>query len=71
MSQAPGFDLHKRVRAGFMLQGTSLTQWCRQNGTNVSNARGALMGSWNGPKGQALRNRIIKAARIDDIAVAS
>lgn len=65
--QPPGFDLHARVRAGFLLQGTSLTEWCRTNGTHISNARGALLGTWNGPKGKAMRNKIIKAARIENI----
>ena len=72
-SATPGFDLHARVRAGFLLQGTTLTEWCRSNGTHISNARGALLGTWNGPKGKAMRSRIIKAARIEKIgqAVAS
>lgn len=68
-SAAPGFDLHARVRAGFLLQGTSLTEWCRSNGTHVSNARGALLGTWNGPKGKAMRTKIIKAARIEKIGL--
>ncbi|GEM_PF-731280 len=66
-SATPGFDLHKRVRAGFLLQGTSLTEWCRANGTHISNARGALLGTWNGPKGKAMRTKIVKAARIEKI----
>lgn len=66
-STAPGFDLHKRVRAGFLLQGTSLTEWCRANGTHISNARGALLGTWNGPKGREMRTRIVKAARIEQV----
>lgn len=70
----PGLQLQLRVRTGFLLQGTSLTEWCRNNGTHISNARGALLGTWNGPKGQAMRSRIVKAARIEKIeaqAVAS
>ena len=63
----PGPQLHLRVRTGFLLQGTSLTEWCRSNGTHISNARGALLGTWNGPKGKAMRNKIIKAARIENI----
>ncbi|HEL7676555.1 TPA: hypothetical protein UL918_000912 [Stenotrophomonas maltophilia] len=66
-STAPGIDLHKRVRAGFLLQGTTLTQWCRENGTHISNARGALLGTWDGPKGRDMRSRIVRAARIDRV----
>lgn len=63
----PGLDLHKRVRAGFVLQGKTLTEWCRANGTTVTNARAALLGTWNGPKGRAMRSRIVKAACIDRV----
>ncbi|MGN7832641.1 hypothetical protein ACTJI2_13625 [Pseudoxanthomonas sp. 22568] len=60
----PGPDLVNKVKAGFILQGTTLTQWCRENGTNISNARNALFGTWNGPKGKAMRLRVVKAAKI-------
>jgi hypothetical protein len=65
---APGLDLHFRVRAGFVAQGTSLKSWCREQGITPSNARDALIGRWNGPKGIALRARLIKAAGVREAA---
>lgn len=62
MNPAPSLDLHRQVRAGFIAQGTSLHKWCEDNAILPSNARDVLIGRWNGPKGQALRNRIVKAS---------
>ena len=60
----PGLELMRRVRGGFILQDTTLGEWCDANGISKSNARHALIGSWNGPKGKALRTKIVKAAAI-------
>lgn len=60
----PGIVLHRRVRAGFIERGTSLKAWCRSEGVAYSNARDVLIGSWNGPKGKALRARIVDAAQV-------
>lgn len=62
----PSIDLYLRVRAGFVQQGTTLTAWCRAHGHDVSNARQALFGAWNGPKARELRTEIIKASRIKE-----
>lgn len=61
---APSQELLRQVRAGFTLQGTTLTEWCRENGTHISNARNALIGTWDGPKGRAMRAKIVRAARV-------
>lgn len=58
----PGPDLVKRVRAGFVLQGTTLGRWCRDNKVMPQHARLALLGGWNGPKGTALRERLMAAS---------
>lgn len=58
----PGIDLHLKVRAAFVARGTSLKAWCQAEGIPFSNARDVLIGSWNGPKGKALRARIVSAA---------
>ena len=68
MVPAPGLPLLSQVKAGFVLQNTSLTKWCRENTVHISNARNALIGTWNGPKGQALRCRIAKAAKVGELA---
>jgi hypothetical protein len=62
---APSLNLHLKVRAGFVARGTSLKRWCIDQAITPSNARDALIGRWNGPKGVALRNRLIKASGVD------
>lgn len=65
-SPSPGLDLYRKVRAGFIVnKETTLKAWCRKNGVHVTGARQALIGTWNGPKGQALRGRICKAAGVN------
>ncbi len=61
-SNLVGKPLLDRVRAGFVAQGTSLNAWCTENAVSYPNARQALIGSWNGPKGVAVRQRIVEAA---------
>lgn len=64
----PSKALVRDVRAGFIRQGSTFTAWCRENGLRPGNARQALLGSWDGPKGQALRRRIVRAAAIEQRA---
>lgn len=64
----PGLDLLLRVKAGFVLQNTSMSRWAKENGTHVSNVRNALLGSWDGPRGRAMRRRVLKAAGIEAAA---
>lgn len=61
-STLPGKQLLDSVRAGFVAQGTSLNAWCVEHGIRYPNARQALIGSWNGPKGLAMRIRIMRAS---------
>ncbi|CAM5385833.1 hypothetical protein [Rhodanobacter lindaniclasticus] len=61
----PGLNLLLEVKAGFVRQNTCMTRWARENNTHVSNVRNALLGSWDGPRGRAMRKRVIKAARIE------
>lgn len=56
-----------RVRAGFALQGKTLTSWCRENGVTRQNARLAIIGAWDGPKSRAMRGRIFAAAGVDQL----
>lgn len=66
MSQvnAAGRELLARVRAGFIIKGTTLAQWCRSQGIHPSAARQAIYGTWGGPKGRAVRERILAAAGV-------
>ncbi|MEO5328100.1 MAG: hypothetical protein H7829_07625 [Magnetococcus sp. THC-1_WYH] len=63
----PSQELYRNVRAGFVAQGSTLTAWCRERRINPNNARAVLIGSWDGPKGRALREKLIKAANISKI----
>lgn len=65
---APSLELHRKVRAAFILQGSTLKTWCRQNAIHPSNVRNALIGSWNGPAGQAMRLRVVKASGLKETA---
>lgn len=66
----PGLELVRVVRAGFVLNGTTLGRWCRDNQIHDQHARLALLGGWNGPKGQAVRARIVAAAGLSEKAAA-
>lgn len=61
---APSLDLHLKVRAAFVARGTSFKRWCIDNDIKPSNARDALIGRWNGKKGQEMRAKIVKAAGV-------
>ena len=61
---SPSKELYLKVRAGFIARGTSLHKWCDEQGIKPSNARIALIGGWDGPKGKALRNQLIKESGI-------
>lgn len=58
----PSPDLYNQVRGAFVTHGRTLNEWCRAEGVNPTNAKYCLIGSWDGPKGRALRARIIKAS---------
>ncbi|AVL53258.1 hypothetical protein CEP88_12000 [Roseobacter denitrificans] len=53
---------HRQVRAGFIVQGTSLQEWCRSAGVKRQNADKALLGQWQGEKASNLVQRILAAA---------
>lgn len=52
------------IKAGFIRQGTSFTQWCREHDVDRQNARVAVLGGWRGPKASALIEKISKAAGV-------
>ena len=56
----------RRVRAGFLLQGTSLNSWCKEAGIARQNADQVLLGQWKGPKASALMVRILAAAGVEE-----
>lgn len=64
MEQLPpaGPELVRKVRAAFVMSGTTLGRWCREHKLSDQNVRLALLGGWNGPKGRAMRDRVIGAS---------
>jgi hypothetical protein len=58
-------DLISRVRAGFIMRGTSLHSWCREHGVYPSNANACLTGRWRGKRGVALKASICRAAGVE------
>jgi len=65
----PGQELYNRVRACFILQNTTLGEWCRTNQLSATNAKSCLYGTWDGPKGRELRERIIKESNIEHLSL--
>lgn len=63
-----GPELVRQVRAGFILQKTTLTEWCRDKGVKRQNAMSCLVGLWDGPKGKQLRSQIVISAGLADQA---
>lgn len=66
----PGPELVRKVRAAFVMSGTTLGRWCRDQDLKDQNVRLALLGGWNGPKGQAMRDRVLNAAGLSAKAAA-
>jgi len=56
---------HGRIRAGFVMQGTTLHAWCKSNAVLRQGAYKAPCGQWVGPKAEGLVERISRAAGVD------
>lgn len=56
---SPSKDLYNKVKAGFIIKGTTLGAWCRESGVKQSNVMSCLVGSWDGPKAKVLRAKLI------------
>ena len=54
-----GKDVRARVRAGFMLKGTTVTEWCRANGVDQGWASNILKGLSRTPKALRLRRQMM------------
>lgn len=57
--------LYAKVKAGFVLQGTSFTSWCHEQGYGHANVRAAILGAWSGRKAAALVERVVSASGAD------
>lgn len=58
----PSRELLRQVKASFVLRGATMGAWCRANGIAQSNAREALVGTWDGPAGRLIRERLCREA---------
>ncbi len=56
----------QKVRAALVAKGSSLHRWCRENDLDTSNARLALSGHLRGPKGLALKARILAETGVEE-----
>lgn len=56
------------IRAGFVSQGTSLAQWCRNNGYHRPNVIKAILGQWAGPKAEIMRKTVLSASKVERAA---
>jgi len=65
----PGQELYNHVRAGFILQNTTLSEWCLKNGMTQTSAKASLHGMSNGPKGKKLRDLLIKESNIENLTL--
>lgn len=54
-----GKDVRARVRAGFILRGTTLTDWCRANDLDPGWASNILKGNARGPRALRLRRQMM------------
>ncbi len=64
-STEPGEHLWNAVRAGFILQGSTLNRWCGANSIAPTWAGHALKGRRNGPATKRLRMRLIRASGLE------
>jgi hypothetical protein len=57
-------SLCRKVRAAFILQGTTLAAYCRRNSIAPRGAYAALSGTWKGPKADLLRQHLVGASGV-------
>jgi len=62
--QTPGRDVVRRVRAAFVMAGTSLKAWCQANHVDYGWAWRSLSGKAKGPAARAMTERIKQAAGV-------
>ena len=63
----PGLPFYNRVKAGFILQNSSLEAWCRKHKMRRQNVTSALLGGWRGPKARELVVRIARESKSEQL----
>lgn len=56
----PGPQTLKAIRGALVVQGSTLSRWADENGVKRQNLTKAILGEWNGPKGQAWFSAVIE-----------
>lgn len=46
------------MKAHFILQGSTLAEWCREHDTDVSNMKKIFDGKWTGPRATTLLKKL-------------
>lgn len=52
----------QRIRAGFVLQGTSLARWCRENGVKRQHLEESVLGRRKGPRSMEIVEKAVDAS---------
>ncbi len=66
----PGLILHEVIVGAFRSRGTSLSDWCRENGFNVTAVRQVTFGQSAGPRSRVVLTKLIEDAGRDVVAAA-
>ncbi len=53
-------NLYPLIKGHFVMNGTSVTDWCTRNEVRLQNLKSAISGAWTGPKAEALVKKAIK-----------
>jgi len=61
--EKPDKTVLNQVKAGFIMQETTLEEFCKKKGFDPSNTRKALLGTWKGPKANKRRSILLKASK--------
>lgn len=64
-NHAPSKKLWSKIKAAFVLNDSTVTTWCKGEQKNVTNVRGAVIGSYDGPKAKAIRKEVIEASGLN------
>ena len=64
LQQNPGADLHRLVRAGLLLRGVTLSQWCKEEGESRQYVYQCLTGRRGGQGAMKVLNRLAALAHL-------
>jgi len=62
-AHTPSRAQYNAVKAAFIAEGRTLSEWCEEKGYHLPNVRKAFNGSWTGPRASQLVEEIEDAVR--------